>query len=215
MTSLGWDATKVEPLYNFLEENNTDAILILKDGKIVLERYFGTFNQDKNHIWNSVGKTLTAFLVGIAQQEGLLSVSDAASDYLGEGWSTLSPDQENNISVLNQLTMTTGLDYTVSNNACTDPECLDFKNEPGTFWYYHNAPYSLLSKTITQAAKQDFKRYFNTKLRDRIGMQGMWVKLGFFTIYTSTARSMARFGLLTLNKGIWENRYSNIGCCLF
>lgn len=205
MTTLGWETSEEQPLYDFLEENNTDAFLILKDGKIVLERYFGDFAQDQNHVWNSAGKTLTAFTVGIAQQEGLLSITDAASDYLGEGWSNLTPDQEQNISLLNQLTMTTGLDYTVADNACTDAECLSYRNEPGAFWFYHNAPYTLLTETLTEAANQDFKPYFNEKLRNKIGMQGIWVSFGYYTIYTSTARSMARFGLLTLNKGTWEN----------
>ena len=35
-------------------------------------------------------------------------------------------------------------------------------------------------------------------------MQGAWVSLGFNNIYFSNARSMARFGLLNLNKGIWD-----------
>lgn len=205
MTTLGWKTSEEQPLYDFLEEHNTDAFLVLKDGKIVLERYFGDFSQDKNHVWNSAGKTLTAFTIGIAQQEGLLSINDTASDYLGEGWTDLTPDQEKNINVSHQLTMTTGLDYTIVDSACTDPECLGYKNEPDAFWYYHNAPYTLLTETMTEAANQDFKQYFNDKLRNKVGMQGIWVSLGYYNIYTSTARSMARFGLLTLNKGTWEN----------
>lgn len=35
-------------------------------------------------------------------------------------------------------------------------------------------------------------------------MDGRWVPLGYNNVYWSTARDMARFGLLTLNKGIWE-----------
>ena len=97
---LGWNESAEQPLYDFLQEKRTKAFMILKNGKIVLEYYFSNSSQNSNHAWNSVGKTLTAFTVGIAQQEGFLSISDSSSDYLGEGWSSLTSTQEQNISVL-------------------------------------------------------------------------------------------------------------------
>lgn len=206
MTDLGWETSAEQPLYDFLEEGSTDAFLIIKDGKIALEKYFGDFTQNENHAWNSTGKTLTAFTVGIAQQEGLLSLSDTSSEYLGEGWSNLTVQQESNISVLNHLTMTTGLDYAVEDIFCTDPECLTYKNEPNTFWFYHNAPYTLLDGIVTGAAGQDFEQYFTDKLKNKIGMQGLWISVGYNNVYFSTARSMARFGLLNLNKGVWDEQ---------
>ena len=202
---LEWNSSAEQPLYDFLEINKTEAFMILKDGKIVIEKYFGSFNATKNHSWNSAAKTLTAFTVGIAQKEGLLSIDNASSDYMGTGWSSLSPEQEAQISVKNHLTMTTGLDYTGENNFCTDKECLIYKDEPGIFWYYHNAAYTLLDNIVSGAVDQDFKDYFNEKIRDKIGMQGSWIKTGYLNLYFSNARSMARFGLLNLNKGIWED----------
>jgi hypothetical protein len=44
--TLGWCEDKIQPLYNFLDSNNTKAFIVLKDGKIVLEKYFGTFTKD-------------------------------------------------------------------------------------------------------------------------------------------------------------------------
>ena len=205
LETLAWNADQVDPLYTFLEDNNTDAFIILKDGKIVLEQYFNGFSASQNHTWNSAAKTLTSFTAGIAQEEGFLALDDASSDYMGSGWSSLTPEQEVMITVKNHLTMTTGLDYTVSNSFCTDKECLLYKNEPNSYWYYHNAPYTLLDAIITGAVQQDFKDYFNTKIRDKIGMQGTWVKTGYLNLYFSTARSMARFGLLNLNEGTWED----------
>lgn len=202
---LGWDSGSELALYNFLESNQTDAFILLKDGKIVIEQYFRDFTANKNHSWNSAAKTLTAFTVGIAQKEGLLSLEKTSSDYLGIGWSSLEPEQEEMITVKNHLSMTTGLDYTVENNFCTDKECLLYKNDPNTFWYYHNATYTLLDNIISAAVNKDFKDYFNNKVRDKIGMQGSWIKTGYLNLFFSNARSMARFGLLNLNKGIWND----------
>ncbi len=205
LEELGWNSTAQQPLYDFLNETNTDAFLVLKNGRIVLEKYFGDFTQDENHAWNSAGKTLTAMTVGIAQEENYLSLDDSSLDYLGAGWSSMTMEQEEAVTVQNHLTMTTGLDYTAGDIFCYDPECLFFKNEPSTYWYYHNAPYTLLDQVITGAVKMEFKDYFYEKIRDKIGMQGLWISIGYNNVYFSTARSMARFGILNLNNGVWDN----------
>ena len=200
---LKWNTSNLQSLYTFLDEKKTKAFIILQDGKIAVEWYSDDFSSTTNHTWNSAAKTLTAFTVGIAQQEGFLDLDDSSQLYLGENWSSMTDTQEKNVTVWHHLTMTTGLDYTVPDSSCTDPEDLLYKNEPGTFWYYHNAPYTLNHSIIAGATNKSFTAYFNETIRDRIGMQGSWIPVGCFHLYFSTARSMARFGLLNLNKGTW------------
>ncbi|MFC6996423.1 serine hydrolase domain-containing protein [Rufibacter roseus] len=209
--SLGWNTDALPELVSYLEQNNTRAFLLLKDGKIVLEHYSGTaanggaFNVGSNWYWASAGKTLTAFMVGKAQEEGLLSINDKTSKYLGANWTSLSAAQEDQITIRHQLTMTTGLDERVPNRDCTTPACLTYRAAPGTRWAYHNAPYTLLSKVIESSTNQNYNAYFKSRLADKIGMNGLWQHVGDNHVYFSTARSMARFGLLMLNKGKWEN----------
>ncbi len=64
--SLGWCANEIDTLYNFLQQEDTKGFIVLKDGKIVLEKYFGTFTKDSLWYWASAGKTITSFLVGKA-----------------------------------------------------------------------------------------------------------------------------------------------------
>jgi CubicO group peptidase (beta-lactamase class C family) len=142
---------------------------------------------------------MTAFLIGIAQRDSILSINDSASHYLGSGWTSCPPDKERLITVLNQLTMTTGLKDLVVNPECTSLGCLVYKADVGTRWAYHTGPYTLLDKVLENASGQIVNIYFNTKIRSRIGMNGLWVPLGYNNVYTSNARSMARFGLLALN----------------
>ena len=120
---LGWCEDQLPELLSFLESNNTKAFLVLKNGRIVIENYFGTFTQDSLWYWASAGKTLTSFLVGKAQETGQLSINDLSSTYLGSGWTNCTSAQENNITVRNQLTMTTGLDDGISDEYCTLPSC--------------------------------------------------------------------------------------------
>lgn len=203
--SLGWSEASLNDLYTYLQTKNTKAFIILKNGRIVVEKYFGNFTADSNWYWASAGKTVTGMLVGIAQQEGLLNINNKTSEYLGTGWTTAPIAKENLITVKHQLTMTTGLDDGVPDNDCTLSACLSYKSDAGTRWAYHNAPYTLLDKVIESATGKSFNTYFQEKIRDRIGMNGVWFKgTGFNNVYYSNARSMARFGLLMLNKGKWD-----------
>jgi CubicO group peptidase (beta-lactamase class C family) len=175
-----------------------------------MEEYFGnnlagTLPFDKNTFWYwaSAGKTLTAFTVGKAQEEGFLDITDKSSDYLGAGWTSLTSEKESLITIRHQLTMTTGLDDGVTDNHSFLPQDLIYKKDAGTRWAYHNGPYTLLESVVTNASPMDFDAYFNSVLRDKIGMDGSWIWTGNDHVYYSTARSMARFGLLMLNNGKW------------
>jgi len=208
--SLGWNTAALTDLYTFLDTSNSKAFIVLKDGRIVIEKYFGkqldgsAFTSSSYWYWASAGKTMTAFLTGIAQQQGYLSISDHTSKYLGNGWSSMTTAQEGSITIRNQLSMTTGLDDGVTDNHCTDPSCLKYLAEPGTRWAYHNAPYTLLDGVIENSTGQSFTTYFNAQLRDKIGMDGFWIYVDYDHVYYSTARSFARFGLLLLGRGTWD-----------
>lgn len=210
-SDLDMNEDKLEELYTFLENNDTKAFIILKGGKIVSEKYWGRnlddsadFSSSSNWYWASAAKTLTASLVGIAQEEGLLDINNKTSDYLGEGWTAMSVEKENLITVRNQLTMTTGLDYQVDNIDCTDPACLLYKQDAGAQWFYHNAPYTLLSEVVNNVTQESYNDYTEEKIASKIGMEGFWIKLGYLNVYWSNARSAARFGHLILNEGTWD-----------
>lgn len=194
----------VDSLYDYLDEMDTKAFILLKDGKIVLEKYFGTFVQDSFWYWASAGKTLTAFAVGMAQEEGYLDIDEPSNLYLGQGWTSTTPTQEEAITIWHHLTMTSGLDDGVPDNHCTLDTCLVYKTDPGTRWAYHNAPYTLLDEVISNATGQSLNLYINSVLKSRIGMNGLFIPNDYNNLFVSTARSMARFGLLVLNKGVWD-----------
>ena len=199
--NLGYCSDKIDSLYAFLDTNNTKAFILLKDGKIVLEKYFGTHTQNSLWQWASAGKTITSFMVGVAQQEGYLSINDTTASYLGKGWTNCTPEQEEKITILNQLNMTSGLDDGVTDPFCTDANCLIYKANPGSRWAYHNGPYTLLDGVIENATQQTLNSYTTLKLKNPTGITGAFVSVGYNNVFFSNARSMARFGLLILNKG--------------
>jgi len=201
VADLSWNQNAVQPLKDFLVQKNTLAFMILVNGRIVMEEYFSGHTRSAEWEWNSAGKTLVATTTGIAQQEGLLTISNKASDYLGTGWTNMSLARENLITVRNLLTMTSGIDD--ANQLVIKPN-LTYVADAGSRWAYGNV-FQKLTDVVSVAGNTSFETYFNEKLKNKIGMDGYWNFGTIFTIYHSTARSMARFGILALNKGRWDN----------
>lgn len=202
ISKLGWNETQLNPLLTFLEEKNTKSFIILYNGKIVVENYFNNHNSNSVWYWASSGKTLTSTVVGIAQDENLLDISNKVSDYLGNGWTTAPLVKENLISSKNLLSMNSGLDDNLGDDV--SPSNLKYIADAGERWAYHNV-YVKLQDVIEKSTNQSFTSYFNLKLRDKIGMTGLWRNTGDLSVYWSNSRSMARFGLMILAEGKWND----------
>jgi CubicO group peptidase (beta-lactamase class C family) len=205
ISSLNWNQQAVQPLLDYLQLKNTKSFMILVNGRIVMENYFNGHSASSNWYWASAGKTLTTTIAGIAEQEGLININNKVSDYLGTGWTSVPITKENLITCKNLLSMNSGLDDTLGDNV--SPSNLQYTADAGTRWAYHNV-YVKMQDVIAQSSAQNWSTYYNNKLRDKIGMNGIWLPSGTsgdLNVYWSTTRSMARFGLLNLNKGKWEN----------
>lgn len=202
-SSLGWCDHRIDSMYDMLEENQTKAFILLKDGKIVLEKYFDAFTMDSIWYWASAGKSLTACLVGIAEQKGMLSFEDTTSQYLGTGWTACTLEEEDKITVRHQLTMTTGLDDG-DDPDCTIDTCLVYKADAGSRWAYHNAPYTLLDEVITSATGQTLNSFLYQNLSVSTGISGLYLPIEYNNVFFSKPRAMARFGLMILGKGSWD-----------
>ena len=198
---LGWDTMMLNEAFDYAGSTSTYGLIVLQNGSIVKEQYWNNWTKDTRYYIASAGKSVISFLMGIAQQDHLLDINDKTSQYLGLGWTSLSPDKENLITLRHQLTMTTGLDDEVPNDDCTDDTCLIYRADAGSRWAYHNAPYLLLHNVLTNASGKTLNQYSKEKLFDKIGMpQSIWYN---GTMWCTT-REAARFGSLILNKGKWN-----------
>ncbi len=203
ISELGWNDSELQPLLDYLEVKNSKSFMILHEGKIVVETYFDGHTNTSPWYWASAGKTLTTAMTGIAESEGLLNIDDKVSDYLGTGWTSAPVEKENLITCKHLLSMSSGLDDSLGDDV--SPSNLQYIADAGTRWAYHNV-YVKLQDVVATASNQDWSTYFNTKLKDRIGMSGAWIQTGDFSVYWSTTRSMARFGLLVYAGGKWESQ---------
>jgi CubicO group peptidase (beta-lactamase class C family) len=199
--SLGWNTANIAALNTYLTDKHSKGFIILHNGKIVMEQYYNGHSATSPWYWASAGKTLTSTVTGIAEQEGFLNINNKVSDYLGTGWTSAALAKENLITCKNLLSMNSGLNDALGDDVT--PANLQYVADAGTRWAYHNV-YVKLQDVVAQATGQTWNNYFNTKLRDKIGMTGTWIPDGDLSVYWSTPRSMARFGLLALAKGNWN-----------
>ena len=200
VSELGWNENEVQPLLDYLELKNSKSFIVLHNGKIVLENYFNGHTANSSWYWASAGKTLTTTITGIAEEEGYLNINNKVSDYIGTGWTSTPLAKESLITCKDLLSMTAGLDDT---NDSVDPSNLTYVADAGTRWAYHNV-YVKLQDVVANTSGTTWSNYFNTKLRDKIGMTGSWFQSGNNNVYWSTSRAMARFRLLALNLGNWN-----------
>jgi CubicO group peptidase (beta-lactamase class C family) len=203
-SAAGYCQPRIDSLYNYLLAKNTKSFILLKDGKRVLEKYFGTYTKDSSFYWASASKSLASFITGIAQQKGFVNINNTVSSYIGNGWTTAPLVKENAITVKNLLQMTSGLEDvppSPCSNEDTAKACLLYKVDNNLRWAYHTGAYRKIQDVVSNAAGLSYNTITTNWIKSHIGMGGIWSQ----QVYYSKARDMARFGLLNLNKGIWVN----------
>jgi CubicO group peptidase (beta-lactamase class C family) len=195
----------------------TAAVLLIRNGELVAERYRPGFSVHTGYRTWSTAKSITAALMGIAAHKGILELDAPASipewQYPG--------DPRQKITYEHLLWMSSGL-YSGGNNtyavyfggqdvvsAVTTP---NLEVEPGTRWKYANNDTLLLLRALRHELGNDLQylRFPYDELLHRIGMYHTRMEtdhlgnfIGSSQVYT-TARDLARFGLLLANDGTWH-----------
>ncbi|MEX2123690.1 MAG: serine hydrolase [Woeseia sp.] len=195
----------------------TAGVIVLRGGKIVAERYRRGFGIRNGYRTWSTAKSITAALMGIAAHKGLLDLDAPAAipewQYPG--------DPRQKITYKHLLWMSSGL-YSGGNNtyavyfggqdAISAITGTELEAEPGTRWKYANNDSMLLLRALRNVLGNDLRylRFPYDELLYRIGMYHTRMEtdhlgnfIGSSQVYT-TARDLARFGLLLANDGVWN-----------
>jgi CubicO group peptidase (beta-lactamase class C family) len=188
---LGWDTTSLNDAIRYARDHESNNLLIIYNGRFIAEEYWkGTTATSQLDI-NSIAKSMLSFVIGVLQEEGKLSIDDKVSKYLGTGWSQ-SPDTEADITIRHLLTMTSGL----TNE-------LGYASAPGESWRYSHMAFRVLYDVVKEARGSSARDYITSSLYAPLGMKNYtWTG---YDIATS-ARELARFGLMILNDGTWDGK---------
>jgi CubicO group peptidase (beta-lactamase class C family) len=209
-------------------EQVTLSLLVVHRGRIIHERYApGVDQTTRTRTW-STAKSLAATLIGMLVDQGRLAL-DAP---LGFDWlpRAAAPDKDprSAITLRHALHMSSGLDtvdnagleyatgsgmsYWAGASSVRGARSRGLIREPGTNWDYENYDtlLAVYAMKLAIGSDQAYLEFPRTALLDRIGMRNTLVgtdRFGDFVlssqVYTN-ARDLARFGLLYLQKGMWN-----------
>ncbi len=210
----------------YMKGQNSAAIVIIHNGKLVFEKYGLDFNEKGRWTSFSVAKSFTSTLVGAAIQDGYIkSLEDNIVQYIPD----FKGSAYDGVTVRQVLTMTSGIkwneDYEdpnsdVSRFNFTKPDAgidatvsylrkLPRAHEPGTFWNYNTAETNLIGVLVSSATKKHLSDYLQEKIWQPFGMEAdaTWLlgptghEIAGCCIQAAT-RDYARFGLFVLANGV-------------
>ncbi len=101
---------------------NLHSVLVVKDGKLIVDEYFYNFYRDKPHQIASIAKVITAAAIGIAIERGLIKdVYTPLSQFFPEYNDLLGTGEKSSLTLYHLLTMTTGLQWDEHSLSYLDP----------------------------------------------------------------------------------------------
>ena len=214
-------------LQEYLDYFWSDGMIVLHKNEMVYENYWLGNNENKRHISWSVAKSFISALVGIAYEEGLIdSLDDPVTKYL-EDFKETGYD---GVTIKDILQMSSGVlfnedyaDYDSDINrfgraVATGTSMRDFsktltrEREPGTYMHYVSINTQVLGFLLQEVTNKSISQYLYNKIWNPLGMEDS----AYFILddvkdefalggLNATLRDYAKFGLLYLQNGRWND----------
>lgn len=205
---------------------NIHSVLVVKDGVLVLEEYFGAHNRNALHEIRSATKSIGSMLTGIAIDKGFIpSEREPVYQYFEDdykpagGWT----ERARQVEIRHLLSMMSGYDCDdlATNFACenamygTDDWAqyaldLPFAHSPGARWAYNSSSLILVGEAVARGANTKVDVFADRYLFRPLGIERFrwqfsprgraWIGGGASMV----PRDMAKIGQLMLNRGFWN-----------
>ena len=221
------DSGKTYDLEEYLDLNRVAGLLVIKDGRVHLERY--RFGNSERTRWMSmsVAKSITSTLIGAAVKQGYIGgVSDPVTRYVP----SLAGSMYEGVSIRDVLMMSSGVrwDETYTNPASDRRRLLEAQisqvpgsamgvmrslsrvAEPGTVNNYSTGETQVAAEVLRGAVSRPLATYLSERIWTKFGMESdatWWlespdgIEIGGSGI-SATLRDYGRFGLFLLNGGV-------------
>ena len=216
------DAAFAEPTPD--NPRKTRAVVVVYDGQLIAERYAPEFSKAIPLLGWSMSKSVTNALVGVLVKKGQLDIHRPAPV---PEWQR-TDDPRRRITLDQLLRMSSGLEFNESYAPFSDAvsmfyDSYDFaayaaqktlEAAPDTKFHYSSGTANIIARIARRAAEEEYPNYYtfmHRELFDKIGMHSVVFEpdpsgtfVGSSYVF-ATARDWARFGLLYLQDGVWED----------
>ncbi len=212
--ALGWSKEKLEALIPLLEKWHSSAMMIVTGGRIAYQ-----WQRTASNIYShSVRKSMISALYGIYAAEGKIDLSKTIGE-LGITARLPLTETEKQATVSDLLKARSGIYIPAAAESASMSASRPKRGShaPGTFWYYNNWDFNVLGTIFRQETGEDIYEAFGERIARPIGMQdysASWQEYSYQLdlsphpgyLFLISARDLARFGQLFLQKGQWEGK---------
>jgi len=212
---LGFETTALDEAVRYAATHNSTGLVIVRGGRMAAEQYWQQWTPETARPIFSASKSVTATLVGMAIDDGLFRGVEQSASAFVPAWRGTPKES---ITIHHMLSMTTGI--RVGNlrdgqfvDAFAETAALPLDHKPGEHWAYNTAVYRMLLRMLENATGETINRYTQRKFAPLQLRHSLW-DCGLApdnktncTWFRSTLREMAKFGLLILRNGRWEDRH--------
>jgi CubicO group peptidase (beta-lactamase class C family) len=221
----GLDSQKLAEMLAAIEQQHLDlhSLLIIRNGYLISETYFGSYRPDTRHPLYSVTKSFVATLVGIALDKGYMDGTDRRIvDFFPEHTFANLDQQKAAMTLDDTLTMRTGLDWQEGDPAYralyVSSDWIKYVLDepmaaaPGSQFNYCSGCSHLLSAVVRQTTGMNPRDFADQYLFKPLGISNVrWdsdaegIPIGGWGLQM-TPRDMAKLGYLYLRHGQWEEQ---------
>ena len=193
------------------------SFIIMRHGWKIAEGYWSPYNEESNHMLFSLSKSFTSTAIGIAQDEGLLSIYDPVTSFFPESLpDSISPNLKA-MRIKDLLRMSTGHDQDASGRLRAEGKnwveaflSLSVEHKPGTHFVYNSAATYMLSAIIQKVTGETLLQYLTPRVFEPLGITNpKWdedpdgINVGGWGLNVRT-KDIASLGQLYLQKGLWN-----------
>ena len=228
----GMDAGRLQQMMDYIDGQSIPmhAVIVIRHGHIVLEEYRNGYHAERSHEIQSVTKSFSSTLIGIAIRLGLIEdVQQTLVELFPDHTIGNMDERKERITLEHLLTMSEGMDWHEHDYPYDDPRntlgqmwsskdavqhVLDrpMAREPGESWAYNSGTSILLGGIIEQVTGGDVPSFAEEHLFTPIGIEGYWWARTTGRHHHTDGglhilpRDMARLGYLMLHQGTWDGQ---------
>lgn len=221
--SQGMDETLLEAADARIRETQPyiTSLLVIRGGDLVFERYYGGLTaSDTTQVWSTT-KSFTSTLVGIAIDEGRLTLDQTVGELIPDRIPAEADPRAASVTVRELLSMTSGFAWESSTDfqyVFDDVDItartlgLPFSCDPGTCYEYNSGNVEVLGSILERVTGESLAAYAQPRLFDPLGIAPPVWDVGA-TGETLAAvglhlrsRDFAKLGFLYLNGGVWDGQ---------
>jgi CubicO group peptidase (beta-lactamase class C family) len=209
----GWSAKNLGKIRDYLEEIGSTSAMIVQHGVVVAA--WGDVTRRSN--LHSCRKSLLNALIGIAVAEGKIHLDDTLERLAIDDKKPSLTAEEKQATVRDLLEARSAVYHAAAyeTESMKEQRPRRSSHAPGTFWYYNNWDFNALGYIYEQATGTKIFSAFDSKIAQPVGMQDFRASDGRYIydphsrfpayVFDMSARDFARFALLYLHGGRWND----------